>query len=126
MPSFFAVFALTSATLSQVIFVRGFGSSCNQPLFPKRPSKMVESVRKTSSYVLGLGGWVLEEFNDAAQSDFSETVFVASAVLGTNPSCRHLRHHDSKSVGAELATATRSLPLPVPTPWAVVPDCPRQ
>src|SRR6058998_2772258 len=55
--------------------------------------------------VLAFGGWVLDEFNEEAQSDFSENVFVGSAVLGTKPSCRHFRHHDSKSVGAPAVGA---------------------
>src|SRR5213593_3565278 len=55
--------------------------------------------------VLAFGGWVLDEFNEEAQSGFSENVFVGSAVLGTKPSCRHFRHHDSKSVGAPAVGA---------------------
>src|SRR6266849_2760624 len=89
------------------------------------------SARKTSSYepdFTGIAGappafvWV----RALAQSDLSATVFAGSAVFGTKPSCRHLRHQDSKSVGAELTAATRSLPLPVLTPWAAVPNSPRQ
>ena len=34
-----------------------------------------------------------------AQSDFNATVFGSNAVFGTKPSCKHFRHHDSKSVG---------------------------
>ena len=37
-PLIAAVAGLTSATLSHVIFEIGFGSSCSQPLFAKRPS----------------------------------------------------------------------------------------
>src|SRR5437773_1945381 len=109
MPSFFAVLGLTSATLSQVIFVKGFGSSCNQPLFAKRPSKIVGSGRKTSSKEPSLTVGLVPA-SALAQSDLSETVFADSAVFGTKPSWRHWRHQDSKSVGAELAPATRSLP----------------
>src|SRR5207237_3399694 len=79
----------------------GFGNSCNQPLLAKRPSKIVGSARKTISY-LGSAGvppvFVCE--SALAQSDFNVTVFAGSAVFGTNPSCKHFRHHDSKSVGA--------------------------
>ena len=38
--------------------------------------------------------------SDEAQSDFSEVVFIGSAVLGMKPSCSHFRQDDSKSVGA--------------------------
>src|SRR5260370_39446357 len=73
------------------------------------------SARKMSSYDLGSAG-VPPAFCESAfaQSDFSEIVFAARAVLGTNPSCRHSRHQDSKSGAA--APCTRSLPLPVLTP----------
>src|SRR5882672_12674715 len=112
MLSFFAVLGLTSATLSQVIFVSGFGSSCNQPLFAKRPSKIVGSGRKTSSKepVLAGSADVPSAFlcdSELAQSDFSETVFAVSAVFGTKPSCRHLRHHDSKSLATFASLTTK-------------------
>src|SRR5260370_41693529 len=115
MASFFAVFALTSATLSEVIFAKGFGNSCNEPLFAKRPSKMVGSVRKTNSRELGAGGWGLDEFNPDAQSDLSDKVFTGAAELGMKPSCRHLRHHDSKSgapVGAPASSGRFAGSLP--------------
>ncbi len=44
-----AVFGLTSATLSQVILLSGFGSSCSQPRLAKRPSKTAGSVRNAIS-----------------------------------------------------------------------------
>ena len=37
-PSRAAVFGLMKAALSQVILLSGFGSSCSQPRFAKRPS----------------------------------------------------------------------------------------
>src|SRR5438132_10494963 len=88
---------------------------------------MLGSGRKTTSRVLGVGDWVLVGLRELAQSDFSETVFGGNAVLGINPSCRHFRHHDSKSTGAPAVGApsscgrfagigpppTRSLPLAV-------------
>src|SRR5947207_7364802 len=66
---------------------------------------MVGSGRKMSSYESVLAGSadVPDAFvreSALAQSDFSETVLVGSAELGTKPSCRHFRHHDSKSAGA--------------------------
>src|SRR5712675_2542881 len=48
-----AVFGLSIATLSQVSFVSGFGNSCSQPLFEKRPSQIVGSGRKTISSPCG-------------------------------------------------------------------------
>ena len=44
-----AVRALMYATLSQVTFDSGFGSSCSQPLFALRPSRIHGSGRKTIS-----------------------------------------------------------------------------
>ncbi len=44
-----ASFGLTSAALSQVSFVMGLGSSCNQPLLANRPSHTAGSGLKTSS-----------------------------------------------------------------------------
>src|SRR5213593_2165334 len=117
MPSFFAVLGLTSATLSQVIFVSGFGSSCNQPLLAKRPSKIVGSGRKTSSKETSLTVGLVPA-SALAQSDFSEIVFAARAVLGTKPSCRHRRHQDSKSgvggTGAPTACGRLAGILPAP------------
>src|SRR5918996_5960673 len=43
--SFSAVAGLTIKAFSQVNFVWGRGSSCNQPLFPKRPSYTLGSGR---------------------------------------------------------------------------------
>ncbi len=40
---------LISAALSHTSLVTGLGSSCNQPLLPKRPSQMVGSGRKVIS-----------------------------------------------------------------------------
>ena len=48
-PSSAAVFGLTSAALSQVSLVSGFGSSCSQPLLAKRPSQTVGSGRNATS-----------------------------------------------------------------------------
>src|ERR1700738_4260148 len=102
---------------------------------------MLGSARKTSSNSEPLlpGSAVPFAFgcaNDAAQSDFNETGSAGSAELGINPSCKHFRHHDSKSLGAPAscgrfagilpASSTRSLPLPVLTAGAAVPACPRQ
>ena len=49
-----AVFGLMYATLSQVTFDSGFGSSCSHPLFEKRPSQTVGSGLKISSKLLAL------------------------------------------------------------------------
>src|SRR5258706_2656739 len=79
---------------------------------------MVGSVRKIPSkpeFELPVG---LVPVSELAQSDFNETVLVGRAEFGINPSCRHLRHHDSKSAGEALSGATRSLPLPVLTAGA--------
>src|SRR5882762_11342893 len=70
---------------------------------------MVGSGRKMSSYEPDVDGCAPVVAGSAdvpsafvcerafAQSDFSETARVGSALLGTNPSCKHLRHQDSKS-----------------------------
>ena len=55
-----------------------------------------------------------------AQSDFNATVFVGNAVFGTKPSCKHLRHQDSKSVaafgiGLGVACGKTAFALPDPT-----------
>jgi hypothetical protein len=47
--SFAAVAGLTSTALSHVNRVIGFGSSCSQPLFAKRPSRTDGSVRNEIS-----------------------------------------------------------------------------
>src|SRR6266404_8077012 len=78
---------------------------------------MVGSVRNSSSKpefepFVTVGLVPVSEF---AQSDFNETVLVGRAEFGINPSCRHLRHHDSKSAGGALTGLTRSLPLAVLT-----------
>src|SRR6266404_6810998 len=92
---------------------------------------MVGSVRNSSSKpefepFVTVGLVPVSEF---AQSDFNETVLVGRAEFGINPSCKHLRHHDSKSAGAAdgegapascgrfagiLPASTRSLPRAVP------------
>src|SRR5688572_6696847 len=48
-----AVFGLMYATLSQVTFESGFGSSCNQPLLANRPSSTCGSGRNTISMPTG-------------------------------------------------------------------------
>src|SRR5689334_20398396 len=96
------------------------------------------------SRVLGVGGWVLEDCeSEFAKSPLAETVLLCSAVLGMNPSCSHLRHDVSKSVGAltpepgagapascgrfagvlPASLLTRSLPLAVLPPFR---GCPLQ
>src|SRR5437763_15711129 len=117
---------------------------------------MVGSARKTISYDPTGSAGVPPTFvcaSELSQSDFNATVFAGSAVFGTNPSCKHFRHHDSKSVGAPavgapasagvpgaaaalgwpfgrfagiLPAPTRSLLLPVLTPVPCPPNCPRQ
>ena len=47
--SFAAVAGLTITALSHVSFVIGLGSSCSQPLFAKRPSRMHGSGRNEMS-----------------------------------------------------------------------------
>src|SRR5438477_11590343 len=54
--------------------------------------------------------------NALAQSDFNATVFIGNAVFGTKPSCKHFRHHDSKSVVAPAVGAPTSAGLPGPAP----------
>ena len=53
---FAAVAGLISAALSQVVFVIGSGSSCNQPLLVYRPSSILESAAKTSSMPPSIAG----------------------------------------------------------------------
>src|SRR5205085_6001715 len=89
-----AVFGLTSAALSQVSLVTGFGNSWSQPLLAKRPSYTQGSGRKTNSRSspgsdLGAGRF--------AKLNFSASLLGGSAEPTTIPSCSVLRQNFSKS-----------------------------
>src|SRR5260370_7467218 len=65
-----AVLGLTSAALSQVSLVTGFGNSCSQPLLAKRPSYTHGSGRKINSIssagaVFAAGGLAALNFRPA-------------------------------------------------------------
>ena len=80
---------LTSAALSHVSLVCGFGSSCSQPLLAKRPSNTVGSARNTISRPLLPPGF------DDGSTGRPVTVFTAAPVSGTSPSCSALRQNVS-------------------------------
>src|SRR3954471_15830374 len=90
-----AVAGASSAALSQVSLVSGFGSSCSHALFAKRPSHTLGSGRKTSStpWPVGVG-------EEAEKSALTDTVFGGNAVLPIMPSCSHLRQALSNALGA--------------------------
>src|SRR5262245_37117409 len=81
-----AVSGAISAALSHVSFVSDFGSSCSHALFAKRPSYTLGSGRNTTSSPELDAPAVA-----AGRPACSVTVFGAKAVLGTTPSCSHLR-----------------------------------
>src|ERR1700680_835012 len=90
--SFSAVPGLTSTALSHVSFVIGFGSSCSQPLFAKRPSRIDGSLRNETSKPEA--GVTAPRRSKPGQT---ETDFGANAVLGTTPSCTQRRHEASNA-----------------------------
>src|SRR5262249_2025736 len=118
-PRRWAVFKLTRAALSQVSLVRGFGSSCSQPLLAKRPSKRVGSGLKAISRefpvfvcVSRVSGWTfsavgfrvsgtdVEPANQSAlPAVFIFTAFGGKVVPATIPSCNAARQNVSKSPG---------------------------
>src|SRR6202043_616145 len=82
----FAVAGLTSTALSHVSLVIGFGSSCSQPLFAKRPSRIEGSLRKEISKPGGGEVGVVAGVAEATAADTRETGFGGNAVFGTTPS----------------------------------------
>ncbi len=78
-----AVLGLTRATLSHVTLVSGFGSSCSQPRFAKRPSNTEGSVRNAISRPAGAA--LRPAFSQPPKTTF--TVFSGNAVPATTPSC---------------------------------------
>src|SRR5688572_19657137 len=94
---------LTQAVGSHVIFVSGFGSSCSQPLFAKRPSHTVGSGLKMISRPdpEGLpaagcplpadGGWpaggVATVALEAGNGELEAEAAAPAAVPGIHPSC---------------------------------------
>src|SRR5689334_5663495 len=90
-----AVAGLVMIALSQQILVIGFGSSCSQPLFAKRPSQTEGSGRNDTS--TPDAAWFA---GGAFTADAcSETVLGANAVFGMTPSFSHRRQLRSKSAG---------------------------
>src|SRR5215204_4613012 len=98
-----ASFGPIHAVGSHVIFVNGFGSSCSQPLFAKRPSQIVGSGRKMISRPAPeVGGWRVEvgpgviaaTGDEVAAPAAGAAMFPPSVVRppasvpGTNPSWR--------------------------------------
>src|SRR4051794_3651921 len=90
-----AVAGASSAALSHVSLVSGFGSSWSQALLAKRPSQMLGSGRNTTSRP-----WPVAAGADAEKSALTATVLDANAVFAIIPSCSHLRHALSKALGA--------------------------
>src|SRR5450759_3928069 len=90
-----AVAGLASTALSQVSRVIGLGSSCSQPLFAKRPSRIDGSLRKETSRpvdaVADCGLRIADSIADWIADWATVTVFGANAVLGTTPSCSQRR-----------------------------------
>ncbi len=104
-PSSAAVFGLTSATLSHVTLVSGFGSSCSQPRFAKRPSKTAGSVRNAiSSPSERADGPAPVHGPGATLADF-----VSNAVPATTPSWSARFQRVSKSAPSSLAQCARRM-----------------
>src|SRR5688500_6304681 len=82
---------LIQAVGSHVILVSGFGSSCSQPLFAKRPSQMVGSGRKMISSPdpgwLPATGCPLPGGCGLLEAGSWEPEAAVVAVPGTQPSC---------------------------------------
>src|ERR1043166_6879006 len=74
---------LTAITLSQVILVSGFGSSCSQATFAKRPSQMVGSGRKIIS-----ASFAFAVIATGGEGTLGDTLSGFAAVSCTNPSCK--------------------------------------
>src|SRR6185295_16686343 len=114
-----AVAGLTMTALSHVSLVIGLGSSCSQPLFAKRPSRIDGSLRNAISRpgevrlepdAAGAGG-VLVAFaaGDArVASGFSRTSSGVYAVFGITPSCSHRRQFASSFGSTFQNSRTRS------------------
>src|SRR5205807_2192741 len=102
MPSFSAERMPTYATLSHVTLVIGFGSSCSQPLFAYRPSRIVGSGRKTTSQPLEAGG-------GGARTVFGAAAGAAAGGAPAAPSACG-RREDSESASAGAAAAGGGAP----------------
>src|SRR6266852_7515087 len=89
-----ASFGLTSAALSQVSFVTGFGNSCSQPLFANRPSYTQGSGRKMNSSSSGDAALIAGRL---AGLNFAETALGGNAEPLTRPSFSVLRQNFSNS-----------------------------
>src|SRR5580700_3821025 len=98
--SFSAVAGLTSTALSHVSLVIGLGSSCSQPLFAKRPSRIDGSLRKETSRPEAAGAGVAAGVAVRLKPGATETDLGANAVSGITPSWTQRRQERSNaSVG---------------------------
>src|SRR5262249_28132187 len=93
-PSFAAVPGLSRAALSQVSFVMGLGSSCNQPLLAKRPSHTVGSGWNSSSRPGAVSAGTAAS---ASQAVCNCTSWGGKAVSAMKPLCSAVRQNDAKS-----------------------------